>query len=65
MKAIATIKKGYMCGISFQHEIGLKPEVKIYASVEDLTRDRKCTDECGIVEVEIKEIKWIKDQIND
>lgn len=58
--------KFYVCGITYQHELG-ETTVKVYSSPEDLLGDVKISgahDHCGIVEITINEsnIKWIKEQ---
>ncbi len=54
---------GYMCGVDWDHELGqaLGGNV-IYPSKADLIANKKCTDECGIVEVEVRLKKIIKKQ---
>ena len=54
-------KKAYMCGVAWQHEIG-NTDVTIWPSKESLERNNKCSDECGIVEVEVKLKRWVKKQ---
>ena len=52
-----------MCGVDWEHELGEVPDhTKVYSSVKDLKRQRTCYKECGIVEVEVKLVKWVKDQ---
>ena len=58
--------KFYICGITYQHELGECP-VKVYNSPEDLLKDTKIAgahDHCGVVEITINEsnIKWIREQ---
>jgi len=53
--------KAYMCGVAWQHEIG-NTEVELFASVASCAKTRKCTDECGIVEVEVRLKRWVKKQ---
>lgn len=46
---------GFMDLIDFQMEVGGAMDgTKIYPSVEDLRRERLCTEGCGIIEVEIR-----------
>ena len=46
---------GYMCGTDWSCELGAASDGnKVYPSVGALMEERKCTDECGIVEVEVK-----------
>lgn len=45
---------GYMCKIDFECELGCaKGGNRVYPSVADLRENRKCVDECGIVEVRV------------
>lgn len=54
---------GYMCGVDFQHELAMASGGNvIYADPDDCAECRKCTSECGIVEVRIYFNKWIKPQ---
>ncbi len=54
---------GYMCGVDWQHEIGMASGGNtVYASPEDCAKRRKCTDQCGIVEVRVYFNKWVKEQ---
>lgn len=58
-------KKVYVCGVDWQHEIGeemAKPDVVVYPSVESLKKHVSCWEECGIVELELKVIKWVEPQ---
>jgi hypothetical protein len=56
-------KKGYMCGIDWQHELCEVPDgTMVFGSVKMLKAVRNCTDECGIVEVEVRLVKWVKKQ---
>lgn len=56
--------KLYMCGVDWQHEIGSAGDTRLYESIEDLKRNRKCVKQCGIVELEatLKEVKWPQKQ---
>lgn len=46
---------GYMCLTDYWHELGEADDgSKVYASVEDLRRERKCVAQCGIAEVEVR-----------
>lgn len=46
---------GYMCRTDWDYEIdGASGGTKVYASLEDLKRHRKCVRGCGIVEVEVR-----------
>ena len=57
-------KKGYLCGIDFQHELcdDNANGVELFGSKEALKSNKSCWKECGILEVEIKPIKWIEPQ---
>lgn len=45
---------GYMDKTDFDHELGYDPAgTKVYPSVRAVHEDRSCTQECGIVEVEV------------
>jgi hypothetical protein len=56
-------RKGYMCGVDFQHELGeVLDSTPVYASVKALKEQRKCWKTCGIVEVEVKITQWIEPQ---
>jgi hypothetical protein len=57
-EAVAT---AYMCGVAWQHEIAVEemsPACQLYNSIEEITK-AGCTDECGIVEVEIRLKRWV------
>jgi len=46
------LKIGYMCLTDWEHELDdVVTGTKVYPSIEDLKASRKCTDECGIVEI--------------
>jgi hypothetical protein len=47
--------KKYLCGVSFEHELGETDEIGIYDSIEDLKKDGECWKECGIVEVDVED----------
>ena len=45
---------GYMCKTDFTWELGAALDGNtVYPSVEDLKKNRKCWEECGIVKVKI------------
>lgn len=56
------IVTGYMCGVDWDCEIGnaLGGNI-IYCSEADLIENKRCTDQCGIVEVEIRLKRRIKE----
>ena len=46
---------GFMCKVDWDHELGTAlGGTNIFVSQADLIANKKCTDECGIVEVEIR-----------
>lgn len=52
------IKYGYMDKVDFEHELEeVCSGVKIYPTVEDLKRNKKCVEQCGIVKVKIEIVK--------
>jgi hypothetical protein len=52
---------GYMCGVAWQHEVG-NTKVELFANPKDCAKKMGCTDECGIVELELRLVKWVKKQ---
>jgi len=58
----------YACGVDWQHEIGpdncsdLEGKMPLYTSIESIEHHRKCTDQCGIVKLELTEVEWVKVQ---
>lgn len=61
------MSKTYLCGVSYQHEIG-QCDVDYFDSLEELKASLKCWTGCGVVELELdeqgKEIshKWVVEQ---
>ncbi len=53
------VVKLYMCGTDYEHEMG-NIAVKMYASIEELKRDRPCIPECGIVSVNVELVEWVE-----
>lgn len=52
---------GYLCGVDFQHEAGESSDYPLlYNSPEALKKDRVCWEQCGIVQVELKLVKWVE-----
>jgi hypothetical protein len=53
----------YMDGIDFQSERG-QPcgGNSVYATPEAVLEHRKCSGECGVVEVEVKLVRWVREQ---
>lgn len=53
--------KGYMCATDWHHELGHAHDGnKVYPSVKAIKRELTCTDECGIVQVEVRFIRTVK-----
>lgn len=53
-------RTGFMDFTDFNWEVGEAPEVRVYSTEEQL-RVRKCVEECGIVEVEVRIIRVVKE----
>lgn len=49
-----------MCGIDWQHEVseGHPDGPQVYGNIKNLKQERTCWEQCGIIEVEIKEVRW-------
>lgn len=55
MKNEDRVVTGFMCKVDWDHELGAAlGGNNIFASEADLIANKKCTDECGIVEVEVR-----------
>lgn len=53
--------RGYMCKVAWDYELGYAlGGGRIYPTLADLISNHKCTDQCGVVEVEVKVKKVIK-----
>lgn len=54
-------RRGFMCKIDFDYELGnATGGSRVYSSVSDLLREHDCAHECGIVEVEVRLAKIIE-----
>lgn len=57
--------KLYCCGIDWQHEIGqshdLEGKLPFYTLLEELKAQSPCWEECGIVEVEVVNARFVKE----
>lgn len=53
-------KTAYMCGIAWQHEIG-ETDVEVFPT-RKLCEGMHADDECGIVEVKVTFVRWVKNQ---
>ncbi len=52
---------GFMCKSDYEFELGQNQHgIEVYRSIEDLKKDRKCIEECGIVEVKVSMVKVIQ-----
>lgn len=60
------VYKGFMCRNALVTDLGMcydRPRpVEVYGTIEALKNGRDCWRECGIVEVEIKEIREITEK---
>jgi hypothetical protein len=54
-------KRVFVCGIAWQHEVG-ETDVKMYPTAVDCAADQRCADDCGVVELEVTEVRWVKEQ---
>jgi hypothetical protein len=55
MKNDDRVVTGFMCKVDWDHELGAALGGNtVFASEADLIANKKCTDECGIVEVEVR-----------
>jgi len=53
----------YMDGIDFNEERGQPRGGNVlFATPEAVLRHRTCSEECGVVEVEVKRIRWVREQ---
>lgn len=53
--------KVYLCGVTLQHELGEIP-IKVYPDLALMKRHNSCWKECGIVEMELSNPKWLEPQ---
>jgi hypothetical protein len=54
------VRKVYVCGVDWRHEIGEAVNVNVYDSVESLKKRKTCWKNCGIVELEVRFSKQIE-----
>jgi hypothetical protein len=60
---VSESKKIYMCGVDWQHEFQHIPdEVFVTDDIDHLKKAKPCWIRCGIVEVEVKLVRWIYPQ---
>lgn len=49
-----------MDGTSWLYELGEAPQVPLFGNEEDIKEFRNCLDTCGIVEVEVRLVRWVQ-----
>lgn len=49
----------YICGTDLLHELPDEQSCRFYKTIKNLKVKENCWKECGVVEVEIKEVKWV------
>lgn len=57
--------RGFICTIAWQHEVGeggAIDGVRVYPSIESLKRDHPYFEECGITEIEMREVRTVVEQ---
>lgn len=54
-------RRVFMCGVAYQHEVGEVP-FDAYISVAALKRKECCWKQCGIVECEVRAVRWVVKQ---
>jgi len=53
-------KYGYMCQTDWDWEIGeALGGTEVYCSVEDLRRERRCVESCGVVKVRVELVEVV------
>ena len=56
----------YTCGVDYQHEICEAPDLEgkmpAFSTIENLKKSKSCWEECGILELELKPVKWVEPQ---
>lgn len=53
----------FMDGVDFDDELGhASGGNRVYPSVDDLKKNSKCWQGCGIVEVEVRLVRWVEEQ---
>lgn len=55
----ATSRRSYVCGTALSWDIG-NTHVTIYPSAAAVKYERPCAAECGIAEVRVSLVRWIK-----
>lgn len=55
-----SVRRGFMDKTDFDHELGVaKGGSRVFASLKDLRKSRKCTGACGVVEVEVRLVRVV------
>lgn len=61
--------KKYMCGVTFEYELGQTDDISMYDSLEILQNSNKCHKGCGVVEIEFDtnpeeytSFKWVAEK---
>jgi hypothetical protein len=63
MKDEDYVVRAFMDGVDWQHELGAAlGGNRLYPDAKDCKENRPCTRECGIVEVEVRFIRWVEPQ---
>jgi hypothetical protein len=53
--------KAYVCGTNWHHECqDVLDQVSLHNDIDSLKESNRCWRQCGIIELEIKEIKWVE-----
>lgn len=61
MKNDPHARRAFVCGVAWQHELGLT-DVRVYPTAEMCKQRNKCTKDCGVVEIKISFERWVKRQ---
>jgi hypothetical protein len=60
-KSCGKARKMYMCGTAWRHDSrGSGKPVLVYRTIHDFENEKACSEECGLVEVEIRLVRWVK-----
>lgn len=53
--------RAFMCGTAWKHDMKRKAGgVPIYKTIHDFEDSHACSEECGLVEVEVRMVRWVK-----
>lgn len=57
-------KTMYACSVDWVHEMGAAPDLEgrmpLYSSLAKLKAQRTCWSECGIIEIELREVRVVE-----